>query len=88
MKKEAPIPACLPLTISSCIGSKPGTEGTEPQICSRVSNMNDNLFVSLDRLLLEFVFQYEQDISIKEDTIQRINTGSQHVMFFVNMKII
>ncbi|XP_011242502.1 protein SIX6OS1 isoform X1 [Mus musculus] len=35
--------------------------------------MNDNLFVSLDRLLLEFVFQYEQDISIKEDTIQRIN---------------
>ncbi|XP_021058226.1 protein SIX6OS1 [Mus pahari] len=35
--------------------------------------MNDNLFVSLDRLLLEFVFQYEQDISIKEDMIQRIN---------------
>ncbi|XP_021034849.1 protein SIX6OS1 [Mus caroli] len=35
--------------------------------------MNDNLFASLDRLLLEFVFQYEQDISIKEDTIQRIN---------------
>ncbi|XP_032765016.1 protein SIX6OS1 [Rattus rattus] len=35
--------------------------------------MNDSLFVSLDRLLLEFVFQYEQDISIKEDKIQRIN---------------
>ncbi|XP_021502924.1 protein SIX6OS1 [Meriones unguiculatus] len=35
--------------------------------------MNDNLFVSLDRLLLEFVFQYEQDISTKEDLIQRIN---------------
>ncbi|XP_052042680.1 protein SIX6OS1 [Apodemus sylvaticus] len=35
--------------------------------------MNDNLFASLDRLLLEFVFQYEQDISNKEDTIQRIN---------------
>ncbi|KAF5922788.1 protein SIX6OS1 [Diceros bicornis minor] len=35
--------------------------------------MNDNLFVSLDRLLLEFVFQYEQDISTKEDMIQRIN---------------
>uniref|UniRef100_A0A8C2MMX5 RIKEN cDNA 4930447C04 gene n=1 Tax=Cricetulus griseus TaxID=10029 RepID=A0A8C2MMX5_CRIGR len=35
--------------------------------------MNDNLFVSLDRLLLEFVFQYEQDKSTKEDMIQRIN---------------
>ncbi|XP_008564166.1 PREDICTED: protein SIX6OS1 [Galeopterus variegatus] len=35
--------------------------------------MNDNLFVSLDKLLLEFVFQYEQDISTKEDVIQRIN---------------
>ncbi|XP_044629628.1 protein SIX6OS1 [Equus asinus] len=35
--------------------------------------MDDNLFVSLDRLLLEFVFQYEQDISTKEDMIQRIN---------------
>ncbi|XP_028715035.1 protein SIX6OS1 [Peromyscus leucopus] len=35
--------------------------------------MNDNLFVSLDRLLLEFVFQYEQDKSAKEDMIQRIN---------------
>ncbi|KAM5339873.1 protein SIX6OS1 isoform 1-T1 [Glossophaga mutica] len=35
--------------------------------------MNDSLFVSLDRLLLEFVFQYEQDISTKEDMIHRIN---------------
>uniref|UniRef100_G1L885 Chromosome 14 open reading frame 39 n=1 Tax=Ailuropoda melanoleuca TaxID=9646 RepID=G1L885_AILME len=35
--------------------------------------MNDSLFVSLDRLLLEFVFQYEQDISTKEDILQRIN---------------
>ncbi|XP_006144875.1 protein SIX6OS1 [Tupaia chinensis] len=35
--------------------------------------MNDSLFVSLDRLLLEFVFQYEQDINTKEDMIQRIN---------------
>ncbi|XP_028608015.1 protein SIX6OS1 [Grammomys surdaster] len=35
--------------------------------------MNDNLFASLDRLLLEFVFQYEQDITTKEDMIQRIN---------------
>nr|XP_012291055.1 protein SIX6OS1 [Aotus nancymaae] len=35
--------------------------------------MNDSLFVSLDRLLLEFVFQYEQDISTKEEMIQRIN---------------
>ncbi|XP_040831654.1 protein SIX6OS1 [Ochotona curzoniae] len=35
--------------------------------------MSDNLFVSLDRLLLEFVFQYEQDKSTKEDVIQRIN---------------
>ncbi|XP_059770322.1 protein SIX6OS1 isoform X5 [Balaenoptera ricei] len=35
--------------------------------------MSDSLFVSLDRLLLEFVFQYEQDISTKEDMIQRIN---------------
>ncbi|XP_073751410.1 protein SIX6OS1 isoform X3 [Callorhinus ursinus] len=38
-----------------------------------VSKMNDSLFVSLDRLLLEFVFQYEQDISTKEDMLQRIN---------------
>ncbi|XP_054546832.1 protein SIX6OS1 isoform X2 [Talpa occidentalis] len=38
-----------------------------------VSKMNDSLFVSLDRLLLEFVFQYEQDKSTKEDMIQRIN---------------
>nr|KAF6499228.1 hypothetical protein HJG59_001701 [Molossus molossus] len=91
--------------------------------------MNDSLFVSLDRLLLEFVFQYEQDVSTKEDMIQRINksfedikqnkatickiqetinttdeeighyckhskeikdncSGSQHVMFFINMKTI
>nr|XP_020141349.1 protein SIX6OS1 isoform X2 [Microcebus murinus] len=35
--------------------------------------MSDSLFVSLDRLLLEFVFQYEQDISTKEDIVQRIN---------------
>uniref|UniRef100_A0A8C5KNY4 Uncharacterized protein n=2 Tax=Jaculus jaculus TaxID=51337 RepID=A0A8C5KNY4_JACJA len=35
--------------------------------------MNDSLFVTLDRLLLEIVFQYEQDISAKEDMIQRIN---------------
>ncbi|KAM6171878.1 protein SIX6OS1 [Erethizon dorsatum] len=35
--------------------------------------MNDSLFARLDRLLLEFVFQYQQDISTKEDTIQRIN---------------
>ncbi|XP_045422157.1 protein SIX6OS1 [Lemur catta] len=35
--------------------------------------MSDSLFVSLDRLLLEFVFQYEQDIRTKEDIIQRIN---------------
>ncbi|XP_053458644.1 protein SIX6OS1 [Nycticebus coucang] len=33
----------------------------------------DSLFASLDRLLLEFVFQYEQDISTKEDIIQRAN---------------
>ncbi|KAM5240507.1 protein SIX6OS1 isoform 4-T8 [Hipposideros larvatus] len=91
--------------------------------------MDDSLFVSLDRLLLEFVFQYEQDIRTKEDMIQRINknfedikqnkaaiskihetinttdeeighyckhskeikdncTGSQHMMFFINMKTI
>uniref|UniRef100_A0A8C0A7M0 Chromosome 14 open reading frame 39 n=1 Tax=Bos mutus grunniens TaxID=30521 RepID=A0A8C0A7M0_BOSMU len=31
--------------------------------------MNDSLFVSLDRLF----FQYEQDISTKEDIVQRIN---------------
>ncbi|KAM7323329.1 hypothetical protein ACRRTK_017435 [Alexandromys fortis] len=36
--------------------------------------MTDSLFVSLDRLLLEFVFQYEQDKSTKEAMIQRINT--------------
>ncbi|ERE74116.1 protein SIX6OS1-like protein [Cricetulus griseus] len=53
--------------------SKPRTEGTGPEICRRGSKMNDNLFVSLDRLLLEFVFQYEQDKSTKEDMIQRIN---------------
>ncbi|KAG8511716.1 Protein SIX6OS1 [Galemys pyrenaicus] len=38
--------------------------------------MNDSLFVSLDRLLLEFggyTMKYEQDISTKEDIIQRIN---------------
>ncbi|XP_003408737.1 protein SIX6OS1 [Loxodonta africana] len=35
--------------------------------------MNDSLFVSLDRLLLEFVFQYDQDIRTKEDMVQRIN---------------
>ncbi|XP_006891885.1 PREDICTED: protein SIX6OS1 [Elephantulus edwardii] len=35
--------------------------------------MNDSLFASLDRLLLEFVFQYDQDIRTKEDIIQRIN---------------
>ncbi|KAM9646002.1 protein SIX6OS1 [Trichechus inunguis] len=35
--------------------------------------MNDSLFVSLDRLLLEFVFQYDQDIRTKEDLVQRIN---------------
>ncbi|XP_012579887.1 PREDICTED: protein SIX6OS1 [Condylura cristata] len=35
--------------------------------------MNDSLFATLDRLLLEFVFQYEQDRSTKEDMIQRIN---------------
>ncbi|OWK09213.1 hypothetical protein Celaphus_00006104, partial [Cervus elaphus hippelaphus] len=48
----------------------------------KVSKMNDSLFVSLDRLLLEFVtkelfilvFQYEQDISTKEDIVQRINS--------------
>ncbi|KAI5946290.1 Protein SIX6OS1 [Manis javanica] len=42
-------------------------------IVEAVSRMNDSLFVSLDRLLLEFVFQYEQDVSTKEDMIQRIN---------------
>ncbi|XP_075804373.1 protein SIX6OS1 [Microtus pennsylvanicus] len=36
--------------------------------------MTDSLFVSLDRLLLEFVFQYEQDKSTKEAMVQRINT--------------
>ncbi|XP_051002891.1 protein SIX6OS1 [Acomys russatus] len=41
--------------------------------------MNDNLFVSLDRLLLEFVFQYEQDISTKEDMIQRINKCLENI---------
>ncbi|XP_013377337.1 PREDICTED: protein SIX6OS1 [Chinchilla lanigera] len=35
--------------------------------------MSDSLFARLDRLLLEFVFQYQQDISAKEDTIERIN---------------
>ncbi|XP_073923956.1 protein SIX6OS1 isoform X1 [Castor canadensis] len=35
--------------------------------------MNDGLFLSLDKLLLEFVFQYEQDRRTKEDMIQRIN---------------
>ncbi|KAM4853691.1 protein SIX6OS1 [Thomomys bottae] len=38
-----------------------------------VSKMNDGLFASLDKLLLEFVFQYEQDRSTKEDMVQRIN---------------
>ncbi|XP_054231911.1 protein SIX6OS1 isoform X1 [Homo sapiens] len=41
--------------------------------------MNDSLFVSLDRLLLEFVFQYEQDISTKEEMIQRINTSGSRI---------
>ncbi|XP_021103575.1 protein SIX6OS1 isoform X3 [Heterocephalus glaber] len=35
--------------------------------------MNDSLFARLDRLLLEFVFQYQQELNTKEDTIQRIN---------------
>ncbi|KAM6202625.1 protein SIX6OS1 [Rhynchocyon petersi] len=35
--------------------------------------MNDSLFASLDRLLLEFVFQYDQDIRTKEDMVQRIS---------------
>ncbi|XP_003794473.1 protein SIX6OS1 [Otolemur garnettii] len=35
--------------------------------------MSHSLFASLDRLLLEFVFQYEQDIRAKEDIIQRAN---------------
>nr|XP_019606321.1 PREDICTED: protein SIX6OS1 [Rhinolophus sinicus] len=41
--------------------------------------MNDSLFVSLDRLLLEFVFQYEQDIRTKEDMIQRINKSFEDI---------
>nr|KAF6391394.1 hypothetical protein mPipKuh1_001673 [Pipistrellus kuhlii] len=41
--------------------------------------MNDSLFVSLDKLLLEFVFQYEQDISTKEDMVQRINKGFEDI---------
>nr|KAF6499229.1 hypothetical protein HJG59_001701 [Molossus molossus] len=41
--------------------------------------MNDSLFVSLDRLLLEFVFQYEQDVSTKEDMIQRINKSFEDI---------
>ncbi|XP_070259847.1 LOW QUALITY PROTEIN: protein SIX6OS1 [Myotis yumanensis] len=41
--------------------------------------MNDSLFVSLDRLLLEFVFQYEQDISTKEDMIRRINKNFEDI---------
>ncbi|XP_004698685.1 protein SIX6OS1 [Echinops telfairi] len=35
--------------------------------------MSDSLFVSLDKLLLEFVFQYDQAIRTKEDMNQRIN---------------
>ncbi|XP_023557370.1 protein SIX6OS1, partial [Octodon degus] len=35
--------------------------------------MNGNLFARLDRLLLEFVFQCQQDTSTKEEIIQRIN---------------
>ncbi|XP_042638019.1 protein SIX6OS1 [Orycteropus afer afer] len=35
--------------------------------------MNDSLFVTLDRLLLEFVCQYDQDMKAKEDMIQQIN---------------
>ncbi|XP_006915234.1 protein SIX6OS1 [Pteropus alecto] len=41
--------------------------------------MDDSLFVSLDRLLLEFVFQYKQDIRSKEDMIQRINKTFEDV---------
>ncbi|XP_066197837.1 protein SIX6OS1 isoform X1 [Saccopteryx leptura] len=41
--------------------------------------MNDSLFVSLDRLLLEFVFQYEQDIRTKEDVIQRIDKDFEDI---------
>nr|KAF6386142.1 hypothetical protein mMyoMyo1_001692 [Myotis myotis] len=41
--------------------------------------MNDSLLVSLDRLLLEFVFQYEQDISTKEDMIRRINKSVEDI---------
>ncbi|XP_055392389.1 protein SIX6OS1 isoform X2 [Bubalus kerabau] len=57
----------------------PVSRGVGPRFSARsgaprkVSKMNDSLFVSLDRLLLEFVFQYEQDISTKEDIVQRIN---------------
>ncbi|XP_076978579.1 protein SIX6OS1 isoform X2 [Tamandua tetradactyla] len=49
------------------------TGGAELGAVETVSKMNDSLFVSLDRLLLEFVFQYEQDIRTKEDMIQRVN---------------
>ncbi|XP_019501569.1 PREDICTED: protein SIX6OS1 [Hipposideros armiger] len=41
--------------------------------------MDDSLFVSLDRLLLEFVFQYEQDIRTKEDMIQLINKNFEDI---------
>uniref|UniRef100_A0A8C6RCV4 RIKEN cDNA 4930447C04 gene n=1 Tax=Nannospalax galili TaxID=1026970 RepID=A0A8C6RCV4_NANGA len=39
----------------------------------------DNLFDSLDKLLIEIVFQYEQDISTKEDTFQRIHKCLQSI---------
>nr|KAF6483318.1 hypothetical protein HJG63_001695 [Rousettus aegyptiacus] len=41
--------------------------------------MDDGLFVSLDRLLLEFVFQYKQDIRSKEDMIQRIKKSFEDI---------
>ncbi|XP_049626220.1 protein SIX6OS1 [Suncus etruscus] len=44
-----------------------------------VSKRDDFLFVSLDKLLLEFVFQYEQDKSAKEDTIHRINECLENI---------
>ncbi|XP_055990170.1 protein SIX6OS1 [Sorex fumeus] len=41
--------------------------------------MNDSLFVCLDKLLLEFVFQYEQDKSAKEDLMHRINKCFENI---------
>ncbi|XP_054988048.1 protein SIX6OS1 [Sorex araneus] len=41
--------------------------------------MNDSLFVCLDKLLLEFVFQYEQDKSAKEDLMHRINKCLENI---------